>query len=172
MFGLFRKKIKYIVLIGLLASFAKVTHAQDLASFHPISKVKSKVESVAKKGNPTLVMQELVVVPTDVLDSLMKAGVREACDKDYNKAVLEIELMKKYCENTGLSKNILGGYARKVIMEIVSDGNSLRRRGDFKSSIAVFGKALDAARIGEPRWVGKIQGFIDRSSSESLVLNK
>jgi hypothetical protein len=172
MFGLFRKKVRYVILLGILASFVKVTHAQDLASFHSISKVKSHVEASVKKGNPTIVMQELVIVPNDVLDSLKNAGIKEANEKNYDKAVLEVKLMKKYCDETGLNSNTLGNYARKVILEIVHDANTLRHRGDVKSASIVFGKALEAAQIGEPRWSKKIKGFISGDSSEQLALNK
>jgi len=95
MFGLFRKKIRYVILLGILASFAKVAKAQDLGSFHSISKAKSNVEASVKKGNPVIVMQELTIVPNDVLDSLKKAGIREANNKDYGKAVVEVKLMRE-----------------------------------------------------------------------------
>jgi len=57
-------------------------------------------------------------------------------------------------------------------MEIVFDANDFRRKGDLKSASTVLGFALDAATIGEPRWVNRISGFMNTSGSDALALNK
>ena len=163
MFRLFKKKIRWVVLIAAVASITSAQEAKNLPN--PLLKEFNHIAASAPSSH-----KEKTDSQYKILDLLLKNAEKRVLDRQYDSAIAELRLIKKFCDSAGL-KVELGSYSRHIIMCFIDEANHFRKKGDYDSATKAYLKARDAASIGEPRWVNKITHIIESvGSSASLAM--
>lgn len=171
MFGLFnRRKVTFFILIAAMFSICKAAERANLVSLDTLNWEAKRIQASAPKGKEEQKKVETMAPLDFIFGVLRKSGINEASKGKYDKAIQEIKIMGQFCEYTGTDKKRIGHYARKIILEMIHNAGKLVKRGDTKAAIEVYSKAREAAKLGEERWVGKIDGMIERITSAQVAM--
>jgi hypothetical protein len=164
MFRLFKKKIRWAVLIAAIASIASAQEAKKITS--PILEEARKMSVSAATPK-----EEKTTVHYQILDSLLKDAKKKVYAEKYDDALLFVDTIKTFCTNAGLEHEI-GNYTRKVILCFIDQGSHYRKKGDYKSSALAYEKGMQAAGIGEPRWKPRLNKILNELNSSKTVAMK
>jgi hypothetical protein len=171
MFGLFnRRKVTFFILIAAMFSISKAADNSKLASADTLNYEAKRIQASAPKGKEEQKKIETMAPLDFIFGILRKSGIDEASKGKYDKAIQEIRIMGQFCEYTDTDKNRIRTYARKIILEMIYNARKLWKKGDSKSALQVYSKAKEAAELGEPRWVGRIDGIVKRLRSSQLAM--